>query len=62
LIKIKKNLDLSVFSANTYGLSGRDLDNILNEIHRKSIIENKQIDESYIQESFSDYILGKDNT
>jgi len=62
IIKIKDKLNLNVFSANTLWLWGRDIDNILNEIHRKSIMENKTIDESFIQEWFSDYILWKDNT
>jgi len=61
-IQIEKDLDLNVFSANTQWLSGRDIDNILNEAHRKSIVTKEMITKTFIQKVFSDYLLWKDST
>lgn len=62
LLKIKDNLSLDVFSANTYWLGWREIDNILNEVHRKAIVWKLEITESLIQSTFADYILGKDSS
>ena len=59
-VKIKNDLDLTVFCKNTQGLSGRDMENILNEVHNKQIQRDCIIDENLIQEIFSETILGKD--
>lgn len=59
-VKIKENLDLSVFCKNTQGMSWRDIENVLNEVHNKHIKTNKEIDEHLIQETFSEMVLWKD--
>lgn len=43
-------------------MSGRDLENVLNEAHRTCIDSGESMDSRLLQRALSDYVLGKENT
>lgn len=60
-LQFDKNLDINILAWNTTRMWGREIDNILNEVHRRAVRDKRVIDNALIQECFGDIILWKDN-
>lgn len=61
LFSVADDLDLSIYAGNTEWMSWRDIDNQLNEVHRRAVMHNILISNKLIQDVFMDDMLWREN-